>query len=72
MSPSQIFTDRLDQALTTSPYLNGRKLRFEAAGNSIVLSGRVASFFQKQMAQEALRQVEGVGEIDNRLEVVWS
>jgi osmotically-inducible protein OsmY len=65
-------TERLDHAITNSPYFNGRKLRFEAAGNSVVLSGEVDSYFQKQMAQETLRRVEGVSEIDNRLEVVWS
>ena len=65
-------TERIDNAITTSPYFNGRKLRFEAAGNSVVVSGEVTSYFEKQMAQETLRRVEGVEQVDNRLEVVWS
>lgn len=65
-------TERLDQVLATNPYFNGRKLRFETADGQVVLSGEVNSYFQKQMAQEALRQIEGIGEINNQLEVVWS
>ncbi len=72
MSCTTALTERLDFAITNSPYFNGRKLRFEAAGNSVVLSGEVNSYFQKQMAQETARRVEGVEEVDNQLEVVWS
>lgn len=63
--------DRVDFAITNSPYLVGRKLRFEEEQGRVVLRGVVNSFFQKQMAQEALRRVEGVGEIENELEVMW-
>jgi osmotically-inducible protein OsmY len=31
----------------------------------------VNSFFQKQMAQEALRRIEGVESIENHLQVHW-
>jgi osmotically-inducible protein OsmY len=31
----------------------------------------VRSYFQKQMAQEVVRRVEGVEQIDNDLEVLW-
>jgi osmotically-inducible protein OsmY len=37
-----------------------------------VLQGVVGTFFQKQMAQEALRRVDGVQQIENNLEVAWS
>lgn len=62
---------RIDQAIQTNPYVNGRTFRFETEGNRVVLQGSVKSFFQKQMAQELLRNVEGVEEIDNCLEVLW-
>jgi osmotically-inducible protein OsmY len=62
---------RLDQALQTSPYVSGRLVRIETEGSRVVLSGAVQSYFQKQMAQEALRGVEGVESIDNCLEVMW-
>jgi osmotically-inducible protein OsmY len=64
--------ERIDQAITKNPHRAGRKLRFETEGSRVVLNGTVASFFQKQMAQEALRRVDGVKEIENQLEVIWS
>ena len=65
-------TDRLDQAITTSPHLNGRKLGFETDAGVVVLTGTVSTYFQKQMAQETVRRVDGVQMIDNRLEVNWT
>ncbi len=59
-------------ALDRSPHLNRRTLRFEAAQGKVVLRGTVGSFYQKQMAQEALRCLEGLAEISNELEVSWS
>jgi osmotically-inducible protein OsmY len=63
--------DRIDQAIQTNPYVSGRLLRFETDGSRVKLQGSVKSYFQKQMAQELLRKVEGVEEIDNCLEVMW-
>ena len=63
--------DRVDTAILRSPYLNKRELRFEADRGRVVLRGQVASYFHKQMAQEALRNVAGVETIENELEVVW-
>jgi osmotically-inducible protein OsmY len=62
---------RVGSAISSNPYLNGRKLRFEAVDRKIVLKGRVGTYFQKQMAQEAVRTLEGVDSIDNQLEVTW-
>jgi osmotically-inducible protein OsmY len=44
----------------------------EAADGQVVLKGNVGSFFQKQMAQEAIRRVDGVERINNMLEVTWA
>lgn len=60
---------RVDQAISSNPHLLRRKLRLETAGGYVVLRGTVGSYFQKQMAQEALRHLEGVERIDNLLEV---
>ena len=43
-------TDRLGEALTTSPHLFGRTLDYEADSGIVVLTGKVNSFYQKQMA----------------------
>jgi osmotically-inducible protein OsmY len=64
--------DRVHKALTTSPYVPSQEVRFEAAEGRVVLKGNVRSFFQKQMAQEAIRRVDGVEAIDNLLEVNWA
>ena len=63
---------RVFHALSESPYLHRRKLRFETSEGRVVLRGTVGSYFQKQMAQEALRRVEGVAMIENQLEVAWA
>ncbi len=67
---SPTLADRVDNALVTNPYLTGRTLRFETDGGRIILRGRVGTWYQKQMAQELVRRVEGVEVIDNCLEVV--
>ena len=64
--------DRVDAAILTNPYLTGRTLRFETDGGRVILQGQVGTYFQKQMAQEMVRRVEGVELIDNCLEVVGS
>jgi hypothetical protein len=64
--------DRIHTALTTSPYLPSQEVRVETAEGRVVLKGNVRSFFQKQMAQEAIRRIDGVEAIDNLLEVNWA
>jgi len=63
--------DRVLVALERNPYVAGRNLRFETSQGRVTLRGVVASYFQKQMAQEAIRRVDGVAEIANELEVNW-
>jgi osmotically-inducible protein OsmY len=59
-------------ALEQSPHLARKQLRLEARKGRIILRGTVASYYQKQMAQETLRKVDGVEEIENHLQVHWS
>ncbi|MBN2578561.1 MAG: BON domain-containing protein [Pirellulales bacterium] len=63
--------DRVFHALERNPYISDRNLRFETRAGRVTLRGQVGSYFQKQMAQEALRYVDGVSEIANELEVTW-
>ncbi len=53
------------------PHLYQRQVFLRADGGHVVLQGRVRTFFEKQMAQEALRTIHGVSTIDNQLEVRW-
>ena len=69
--PSQLLVDRLSLALERSPHIGRRNLRIETEQGHVTLLGVVSSYYQKQMAQEALRRVDGVESIENHLEVNW-
>ncbi len=45
------------RVLATSPIFDVRTLQVERNGETLLLSGRVASFYHKQLAQEAIRAV---------------
>lgn len=64
--------ERIYDALTTNPHVPSHQVRVEAVDGRVVLKGNVDSFFQKQMAQEAIRRVDGVQRIDNLLQVNWA
>ncbi|MGQ9575211.1 MAG: BON domain-containing protein [Thermoguttaceae bacterium] len=61
--------DKVLTALERNPYFSHRDLRFETDQGRVVLRGVVRSYFQKQMAQEAVRRVDGVEEVFNELVV---
>jgi osmotically-inducible protein OsmY len=64
--------NQVHEALELNPYLTRSKgVRFENTNGRVTIRGEVGSFFQKQMATEALRKLGGVSEIDNQLEVTW-
>ncbi len=65
-------TQRASEAVMKAPHLIGQRLRCEAHDGQVTLHGVVSSYFQKQMAQETIRRVDGVTEIHNLLEVSWS
>lgn len=65
-------TDRLNkarQALRESCLHALRELEVEQAGDSIVISGRVSSFYHKQMAQEVVKAVCSDIELFNAVDV---
>ena len=68
--------DSLDSLISNTiqkhPHLKRRRVHFETQEGRVVLRGTVSSYYQKQMAQEAVRRVQGVDSIENRLEVDWS
>jgi osmotically-inducible protein OsmY len=61
---------RVTCALRKNPYLDFSTLTYEANEGNVVLRGVVPSYFEKQMAQESLRSIEGICEIVNELEVM--
>ena len=65
--------ERIHEAITTNPHVPSRRqVHIEAEDGRVVLKGSVGSFFEKQMAQEAVRRIDGVEAIDNLLEVNWA
>jgi osmotically-inducible protein OsmY len=62
-------TERVHDAIRHNPYLAQRNLRCETDSGRVVLRGKVKSYFQKQMAQEVIRQIDGIRAIENQLEV---
>lgn len=68
----QPLAHQINHAVVHSPHLNHRKMHFINESGRVIIRGTVRSFFEKQMAQEALRKIEGVESIENQLEVTWS
>ncbi len=68
---SDALLTRVDSAIRGSRHLAGHQVFCQEESGTIVLHGKVQSFFQKQMAQEALRKLNGVEKVINELEVDW-
>jgi len=58
-------------ALSKNPSLTSHHVNVQADDGNIRLEGTVSSFYQKQMAQELARRVDGVENIENQLQVNW-
>lgn len=63
--------DAVSSALRSSPYVAGARVRIEAGDGRVRLHGDVGTFFEKQMAQEVVRRIDGVQQVENLLQVVW-
>ena len=50
-------------------HLKQRKIFFQNDNGKITINGLVKSWYEKQLAQEAVRNIEGVVLIDNQLSV---
>ena len=61
--------NQVKAAIVHNPHLNQRKLHFTTSGGSVRLEGQVESFFEKQMAQEAVRSIAGIESIENAVVV---
>ena len=58
--------------LQEHPHFRGRTsaIELEFDQGTIILTGRLPSFYLKQLLQEALRDIDGVETIENRVDVV--
>ena len=61
------------ERLDVHPHFRGRAhlIRIKSSGGSLVLSGRVSTYYLKQLLQEVVKLVPDIGNIDNRVDVQW-
>lgn len=73
VSPTQdsSLMDLVRGALKKSHFLSPRQVQIETTGSNVRLEGTVGSFYQKQMAQELVRRIDGVDTVENQLQVSW-
>jgi osmotically-inducible protein OsmY len=71
--PSEL-DQRVQIALTGSGHFTcNSRLKLFADRGVVTLRGKVRTFYQKQMAQEIAKSIDGVSQIENHLEVAgWS
>ena len=67
-TPTQLHQE-IAAAIVHNPHLNSRKIKVRTNRGRVVLCGTAVSYFEKQMAQEALRNIDGITSIQNELEV---
>ena len=64
-------TEQVQNVLFLHPHLRQRSVRMTTENGNVTIQGSVNSYFEKQMAQEALRNIQGIKTIENQLEVHW-
>jgi osmotically-inducible protein OsmY len=72
MLESSLINDQIINAVVHNPHVDLSTMHIETIGDSVTIHGTAQTFFEKQMAQEAIRKIDGVKAIDNCLEVVWN
>lgn len=60
---------RAQAALTASPFYELHAIRVQDQGHSLLISGTVTTFYQKQLAQEVVRSVCREIELMNTIDV---
>ena len=70
---ASLLKEQTVRALQGSPQLpKNCRLDVREKEGHVMLLGTVGTYFQKQMAQEVVRSLEGVEHIENCLEVAWN
>jgi len=58
-----------EQIFGGSPYHEIRRLKCSFHEGELIIAGRVPNFFLKQLAQAAVKSLDGVQRINNQVEV---
>jgi hypothetical protein len=59
------------QRIIHQPHLSVQRIWCDFDGKRLILRGQVPSFYFKQLAQEAVADLEGVEQVVNEIEVLW-
>ena len=70
-SRSQQIAEEAEDRLRKDPHVNGRDISCECNEGVLWLRGDLPTFYEKQVAQEAVEGVEGIAGIINDIEVTW-
>ena len=62
---------QVTQLFNFHPHLKQTGVSVESTKGAVVLTGTVGSYYEKQIAQESLRGIQGITSIDNSIEVCW-
>jgi hypothetical protein len=64
---------RIREQLEDHPHFRGRThlLQIEATGGSIVVSGRLPTYYLKQLLQEVIKAIPDVAGVDNCVDVTY-
>ncbi len=59
--------DIVQSAINRNGFVAFSRINAEVNDDNIILSGTVDTYYQKQMAQESVRQIAGTTSIENRI-----
>jgi hypothetical protein len=59
----------VQRALTETGYLPLRNVRCSLEGSTVILWGRVPTYYLKQIAQSAAARTAGIGNVNNQIDV---
>ena len=69
---SEKHSAELTRAIEVHPHLKQARVQVRSQRGKVVLTGTVASYYDKPIAQESLRGLPGIVTVDNLLNVQWS
>jgi osmotically-inducible protein OsmY len=71
VSPGGDVVEKAQLRLQAAPYIFLRDVSCEYRQGLLILRGQVASYYEKQLAQEAVARLVGVAQVMNEIEVAW-
>lgn len=66
---AQTIVKQVQENLERSAYSALKTVSCECDGESLVLKGKLPNYYYKQLAQEAVRRIEGIVRVINKIEV---